>query len=120
MNDGVQSHLAMENSLESLPGAIRDNLVYTFPFLFRTPKTGILPPNSPSSVPPNSPRSKVCFIHLNLARKGRLTFTVFCQSLYNALRIWFMLSLFTPESSSIFAASKSMAKYHMICPHFLR
>jgi len=76
MNDTVQINLALDKSLERLPGAIRYNLGVDLPLTFKHPKDRNLTPSSTPSFPSYPSRSKVRFIYLNLARKGCLTFTM--------------------------------------------
>jgi hypothetical protein len=86
VNDAVQGYLPSYNGLERLPGAIRDDLGIDLSLPFQNSKNRRLPSGSSASLPPYSPGSKIRFVHLNLAREGRLTFALLCHSLSKGLQ----------------------------------
>mgnify|MGYP006987148843 CR=1 FL=1 len=86
VNDAVQGYLPTYNGLESLPGAIRNNLRKDLSLPFQDSKDRCFTSSSTTSLAPYSPGSKIRFIHLDLARKGRLTLALICHSLSKGLQ----------------------------------
>lgn len=85
VNDTVQGYLPSYNGLERLPGAIRDDLGVDLSLPLEDAKNRGLTSSSTTSLAPYSPGSKIRFVHLDLARKGRLAFALLSHSLSKGL-----------------------------------
>jgi len=85
VDDAVQGYLPSYNGLKGLPGAIRDDLGVDLSLPLKDSKNRGLTSSSTTSLAPYPPGSKIRFVHLDLARKGRLAFALLSHSLSKGL-----------------------------------
>ena len=86
VDDAVQGYLSSYNGLESLPGAILDDLGVDLPLPFQNSKNRRLASCSTASLAPYSLGSEIRFVYLDLAREGRLTLALLSHSLSESLQ----------------------------------